>query len=78
MFSQKEKNDIATRIETQLLALNHPEMPNEKPEFCLLVKGKEAWSYCRIMPNWTFDSANPASVNPWNEIARKVLDNQNG
>lgn len=73
MFSQQEKTDLAMKIEAELLKLSHPEMPTEKPEFCLLVKGKESWSYARIVPNHHFNESNPPGNKLWNEVARDVL-----
>ena len=73
MFSVEEKQKIAKVIEEALLALNHPEMPKEKPLFALRVAGKEEWSFANIVPNWTFDKDNPPAINPWNEHAREIL-----
>jgi hypothetical protein len=70
MFSLKEKQHIAAEVEKLLLSLNHPEMPKERPEFTLNVRGKEGWSWAEIGPNWTFTPENPHSVNPFNEISR--------
>lgn len=72
MFSVQEKQHIAREIERLLLELNHPEMPKVNPKFSLHVDGKESWSWADIQPNWTFNE-NPPTVNPFNEIARKVL-----
>lgn len=72
MFSQTEKQKIATEIERLLLSLNHPEMPKERPNFHLHVDGAESWSWADIKPNWTFGGT-PPTVNPWNEIAREKL-----
>lgn len=76
MFSVQEKQKIAAAVEKILLELGHPEMPAEKPDFQLFVKGKEAWSWADIKPNWTFGETNPPAVNQWNEIARDVFNNQ--
>lgn len=76
MFSKQEKIVIAQEVERILLALNHPEMPKEKPIFQLHVKGKESWSWADIEPNWTFEDREP-SVNPWNEVAREKLGGDN-
>ena len=73
MFSMQEKQHIAAKIEELLLSLEHPEMPTEHPEFALVVQGKEAWSFARIMPNWVFSLEHPPSVNPWNEVTRERL-----
>lgn len=72
MFSLKEKQHIAAEIEKLLLSLNHPEMPKGNPKFSLHVEGKESWSWADIAPNWTFNET-PPKVNPFNEIARDVL-----
>jgi hypothetical protein len=77
MFSIKEKRLIAYAVERMLLELKHPEMPSEKPRFRLHIDGKEAWSWADIEPNWVFDDGiKDVSVNPWNEIARVVIDEE--
>lgn len=73
MFSVKEKQFIASEIEKLLLSLNHPEMPKEKPDFFIRIEGKESWSWAEIAPNWRFGIDNPPKVNPFNEIARDLL-----
>ena len=79
MFSFKEKQKIAYAIEKLLLSLSHPEMPNDKPNFSLHVKGKESWSWAVIKPNWTYDENNKPSINIFNEISRYLLpENQEG
>ncbi len=76
MFSVAEKRKIAEEIEKLLLSLNHPEMPNEKPDFKIHIDGKESWSWADIEPNWKYDDANPPSVNLWNEVARERMANK--
>ncbi len=76
MFSLKEKQEIAAKIEELLLELNHPEMPKEKPMFTLHVEGKEGWSWADISPNWTYSKDNPPGVNPWNEVARERMSQE--
>ncbi len=71
MFSKKEKQYIASEIEKLLLSLNHPEMPKEKPVFKIHIDGKESWSWADIEPNWKYEDK---PGNPWNEVAREVLD----
>lgn len=66
MFSVREKQVIAQEVEKLLLALNHPEMSKEKPDFKLHVDGKEPWSWADIEPNWKYENKEP-SINPWNE-----------
>lgn len=51
MFSTEEKQKIAEVVEEVLLSFNHPEMPQEKPNFKLHVDGKEDWSWADIKPN---------------------------
>ena len=72
MFSVKEKQVIAQEIEKLLLALDHPEMPKERPNFKLHIDGKESWSWADIEPNWVYKDKKP-SVNPWNESAREIM-----
>jgi hypothetical protein len=66
MFSIRQKQILARVIEETILSFEHPEMPNEKPKFYLMVHGKEDWSWALIDPNWTFENREP-SVNPHNE-----------
>ena len=66
MFSMNQKKEIAQKVEAILLSYNHPEMPTEKPEFRLSVRGKENWSWAEIEPNWHFDNTAPG-INPHNE-----------
>lgn len=68
MFSKQQKHQISFVVEKLLLSLHHPEMPTEKPDFTLHVKGKEGWSWADIEPNWKFGEANPPGVNPFNEL----------
>jgi hypothetical protein len=63
----KQKKEIAKKIEELLLSFDHPEMPKEKPDFELHVKGKESWSWADIKPNWTFNENYKPGINPWNE-----------
>lgn len=67
MFSSNQKKLIAQKIEELLLSCNHPEMPKEKPEFFLHVKGKESWSWADIEPNHHFDERSP-EINLFNEL----------
>lgn len=74
MFNVKEKQWLSGEFEKLVLSLNHPEMPKEKPRFSIRVEGKENWSWAELKPNWTFGVENPPSVNPFNEISRKIHD----
>lgn len=73
MFSLEQKKQISEAVEKTLLSFDHPEMPKEKPDFTLSVKGKESWSWAEIKPNWTFNESNQPGVNPHNEqVAQKM------
>ena len=75
MFSVAEKRRIAAAVEDLLLELHHPEMPADRPSFTLHVDGAESWSWADIMPNWKhYKVASDTPVNPWNEVARQVMD----
>jgi len=74
MFSTKEKQEIAQKIEKLLLSYNHPEMPKEKPIFNIYIEGKEYWSWAHIIPNWMYTKDDPPSTNPFNEKARDILN----
>ena len=54
MFSSEQKQKIAEEVEKVLLSFNHPEMPEEKPNFKLHVDGKKDWSWADIEPNHKF------------------------
>lgn len=72
MFSIAEKRHIAEVIERTLLELKHPEMPTKRPMFKLHVDGAESWSWADIEPNWKHHD--PAQANPWNEVARDIME----
>lgn len=71
MFSMNQKQKIASEVEKLLLSFNHPEMPKEKPDFNLIIRGKEHWSFAEIKPNWRFDENNKPDINPFNERVEK-------
>ena len=74
MFSVTEKQKIAKAVEKVLMEMDHPEMPKEKPNFKLHVKGKEPWSWADIQPNWFWeDQGKPENPNEWDEHAREIL-----
>jgi hypothetical protein len=74
MFSQNQKQQIASGVEQLLLSLHHPEMPNSKPSFALHVDGKDKSSWADIKPNWMFAETPPAT-NPHNEaVAERMKD----
>jgi hypothetical protein len=76
MFSRKDKEWIATKIEEILLALKHPEMPHEKPKFKIIILGRENWSWAEITDNHTHANGGQEIANTWNEIARDILGGQ--
>jgi len=65
MFSAREKQYIAKRIQEILRATDHPELPEGEISFNLHVDGAESWSWADIKNNG--DCPNP-SVNPHNEM----------
>jgi len=67
MFSLKQKQEISAKVEEVIMSFKHPEMPTEKPDFTLNIKGKESWSWAEIKPNWTFHKDNQPGINPHNE-----------
>ena len=70
MFSVEDKKKIAAAIETVLLEIGHPEMPDEKPYFEIHIDGKESWSFADIKPNWFYnEQGSPKNPNSWNEVA---------
>ncbi len=71
MFSLEQKQKISAEVEKLLLSFNHPEMPKEKVNFSLFVRGKEEWSWADIKPNWTFYETNKPIINPHNESVAK-------
>jgi hypothetical protein len=75
MFSKDQKIKIAKVVEEIILSFNHPEMPKEKPDFSLCIKGKESWSYADIVPNWLFENEEPG-VNPYNEMVAKDMEDK--
>jgi hypothetical protein len=76
MFSMQQKHDISDAVEKLLLAIGHPEMPTEKPNFQLRVLGiNEQVSWAEIEPNWKFTADTPPSVNPHNEKQEEKCGN---
>jgi hypothetical protein len=75
MFSVKEKQLIAKKIEELLLSLDHPEMPKTRPFFMLRVIGAETWSWAEILPNWTL-KGQELHPNSWNENAREIMEKE--
>lgn len=75
MFSMKQKQEIAKKVEEILLSFNHPEMPKEKPEFKLSVYGKENWSWAEIDPNWAYEDIKP-DINPHNERVAEEMEKE--
>lgn len=65
MFSIREKQEIANKVQQILKETNHPELPEGEIKFTLHVSGAESWSWADIRNNR--DVQNP-SANPWNEM----------
>lgn len=72
MFSRQEKQMISRVIEDLLLGLNHPEMPDKRPDFQLQVNGEHHWSWAEIDPNWKYEDEEPIT-SEWNENVREIL-----
>ena len=64
MFSVRQKQEIADRVQAILRETNHPELPDGEIPFTLHVDGATAMSWADIRNNGAVE--NP-SVNLWNE-----------
>lgn len=69
MFSVRQKQEIAEKIQTLLKDTKHPELPEGDIRFQIHVEGAEAWSWADIQDN---ASATNPGINPWNESQDKV------
>lgn len=65
MFSVRQKQEIANKIQQILKETNHPELPEGEIQFLLHVNGAEGWSWADIRNNGNVP--NPG-VNPFNEM----------
>ena len=68
MFSIRQKQEIADKVQKILRETNHPELPSGEIQFHLHVDGAESWSWADIKNNGQV--TNP-DVNPWNELQDK-------
>lgn len=66
MFSVKQKQEIAEKVQNILRETGHPELPESEISFQLHVDGAESWSWADIKNNGAYKDVAP-SVNPWNE-----------
>lgn len=66
MFSVRQKQEIADKVQAVLRETNHPELPEGEISFELHVDGAEGWSWADIHNNGFYKEQAP-SVNPWNE-----------
>lgn len=66
MFSFRQKQEIAEKVQKALRQTNHPELPDGEIKFILHVCGKESWSFADIKHNGLYEKE-PPSINPWNE-----------
>lgn len=71
MFSIREKQEIAEKVQQALRATNHPELPDGEISFKLHVYGKESWSWADIENNDTYSKDNPTTTTDWNESQDK-------
>jgi hypothetical protein len=78
MFSVRQKQEIASKVQQILRETNHPELPEGEIEFRLHVVGTEDWSWAEIRNNGYFVDRS-IEVNPWNEKQdpRNIKDLQN-
>jgi len=70
MFSLREKQLIAEKVQKILRDTNHPELPEDEISFDLHVNGAESWSWADIKNNGAFKETAP-SINPHNELQDK-------
>ena len=68
MFSVKQKQEIANKVQEVLRSTGHPELPDDEIKFHLHVAGAEAWSWADIRNN---GAVSDPSVNPHNEAMEK-------
>ncbi len=66
MFSVRQKQLIAEKVQSILRDTNHPELPKGEIKFTLHVDGAEDWSWADIQNNGVYKDKAP-SVNSWNE-----------
>ena len=70
MFSVRQKQEIAEKLQEILKDTNHPELPEGEISFQLHVVGAESWSWADIQNNGVYKDKAP-SVNKWNELQDK-------
>lgn len=73
MFSLKEKQEIADKVQKILRETDHPELPEGEIQFQLHVDGAESWSWADIRNNGFFTATNKPGVNPWNEQTHEEI-----
>jgi hypothetical protein len=73
MFSFRQKQEIAEKVQQALRATNHAELPEGEIKFILHVCGKEKWSFADIKNNGIYEKE-PATINPHNERQDKRRD----
>jgi len=67
MFSLRQKQEIAEKVQIALRETGHPELPKGEINFQLHVDGAESWSFADIRNNGFYSATNKPEVNPWNE-----------
>lgn len=69
MFSYRQKQEIAEKIQEILRETGHPELPKGEIQFNLHVDGAESWSWADIRNNSHVGSNKTRMVlNSWNEM----------
>ncbi|KKM07775.1 hypothetical protein LCGC14_1730570 [marine sediment metagenome] len=66
MFSFRQKQEIADKVQEALRSTDHPELPKGEIKFILHVCGAESWSFADIKNNGLYEKEIP-TINPHNE-----------
>ncbi len=72
MFSLRQKQEIAEKVQKILRDTAHPELPTGEISFVLHVDGAETWSWADIQNNGVFLKKEP-TINEWNELQDKNI-----
>ena len=67
MFSFRQKQEIADKVQKALRDTNHFELPKGEINFILYVCGAKSWSFADIKNNGLYEKEIP-SINPHNEM----------
>lgn len=66
MFSVRQKQEIADKIQKIIRETDHPELPEGEISFSIHIEGAGSWSWADIQNNGFYADKEP-SINPWNE-----------